>query len=50
MAMAEAPTPAAGLRADSGAPDDGKFFRILSLDGGGIRGVFGVPGASRRAS
>ncbi len=25
---------------DGAAPNDGKFYRILSLDGGGIRGVF----------
>jgi predicted acylesterase/phospholipase RssA len=25
---------------DGGVPAEGKFFRILSLDGGGIRGVF----------
>jgi uncharacterized protein len=25
---------------NGGAPAEGKFFRILSLDGGGIRGVF----------
>src|SRR5215471_12717776 len=28
------------MESDRGALADGKFFRILSLDGGGIRGVF----------